>query len=92
MALVSERYETAGEFSHRIGERRRRDDYQKREQMRRARRDGNFENGEGAFRRRENRGEFVRADAEEMRGGFRGHREKVRGRYVEEEEGAVESL
>jgi len=91
MALVSERHETAGEFSHRIGERRRRDDYQKREQMRRARRDGNFENGESAFRRRENRGEFVRADAEEMRGGFRGHREKVRGGYVEEE-GAVESL
>jgi len=43
------------------------------------RHDGDFENGESATGWREDGGEFVRFDAEEVRGRLRGYREEIRG-------------
>jgi len=82
MALVPERYETSGKFPPRVGERGHWNDREKREKVLRGKHDGDFENGESALGGREDGGEFVRFDAEEVRGRLRGYREEIRGWFV----------
>ena len=79
MALVPERYETSGKFPPRVGERGDWNDREKREEVLRGKHDGDFENGESALGWREDGGEFVRFDAEEVRGRFCRYREEIRG-------------